>query len=96
MPSITITWNAINDAITCPICRALHNHEWTFVTPDPMPNELTYNGQIVWNTAVGSQAHGHQNFNCRCSIHPRIDLSDVKAKLETLKEEIEAANEQPR
>ena len=56
-----------------------------------MPNELVAGGQIVWNTTVGSQAHGHERFNCRCSITPQIDLSDVKAKLEIIKQEIEAS-----
>ena len=90
MPSISITWDAILDARTCQICKALHGYAWTFTTPEPMPNELVHpEFGVVWNTSVGSQAHGHQRFNCRCSIHPQIDMSDVKAKLEKLKDELE-------
>ena len=90
MPSITITWNAINDFRTCPICKALHGRKWTFTTPEPLPAELTANGQIVWNLGQGSRAHGHQKFNCRCSlIMDEPDISDVYDWVERKLRELE-------
>lgn len=60
-----------------------------------MPNQLTHPTYgVVWNTTIGSQAHGHQRFNCRCSIIPEVDLSDVKQKIEVIKAEVEQAVEQ--
>jgi len=90
MPSITITWDATLDMHTCPICRALHGYSWTFTTPDPMPDELVHPAYgVVWNKVVGSKAHGHQRFNCRCSIIPRMNVSDVLEQVQLLKQELE-------
>jgi uncharacterized protein with gpF-like domain len=90
VPSISITWQAHMDERTCPICQALHGYTWTFTMPEPMPDQLTHPQYgVVWNTTVGSQAHGHQRFNCRCSIKPEINVKDIKQKLETLKNELE-------
>jgi len=38
----------------------------------------------VWTKTIGSQAHGHHVYNCRCSIIPSIDVEDFKAKIEQL------------
>jgi len=90
MPSISITWDATLDERTCPICKALHGYTWTFTTPEPMPDSLVHpQFGVVWNTTVGSQAHGHQRFNCRCSIIPKVDVSNIKEKIEILKTALE-------
>jgi len=89
---IAITWNAVMDARTCPICRALNGYTWVFnVTSQPLPDELvhpTYG--VVWNKSRGSQAHGHERFNCRCGIKPTIDFSDIYGKVEALQSRAEA------
>jgi len=90
MPSITIQWDATLDERTCPICKALHGHTWTFTTPEPLPESLTANGQIVWNIGMGSRAHGHQRHNCRCKLLiSNVDLSDVNSWLEEKTKELE-------
>jgi hypothetical protein len=100
MTSLTITWNAINDAKTCPICRDLHGHSWVFaVSDEPMPDSLTHPQYgVVWNTTIGSQAHGHQRFNCRCSIAlTDLNMTDVRTKIDIIKADLEARlSEQPR
>lgn len=80
------------DARTCPICQALHGYQWTFTTPEPLPQELVHPQQgIVWNLAQGSRAHGHQRYNCRCSLEMgEPDLSDVLEWAKQKKAEIEA------
>ena len=92
MPSITITWNAINDARTCKVCRAAHGFKWTFTTPEPLPQELVHPMYgVIWNLAIGSRAHGHSKQNCRCSLKmDEPDLSDVKEWAERKLAEIEA------
>ena len=90
LPSTTITWVAIDDSRTCPICKAINGYQWTFTANQGIPNELTHPQYgVVWNNTVGSQAHGHQRFNCRCSITPTIDVSDIKEKIEQMKTDIE-------
>jgi hypothetical protein len=92
MPTITITWDATLDERTCPICRALHGHTWIYaVTQKPIPDELVHPQYgVVWNKTVGSQAHGHERFNCRCTIPYRIDVSDLKPRIEAIKTDLEA------
>ena len=92
MPSITIIWNAINDARTCPICRAVHGYAWTFTTPAPLPQELVHPQYgVIWNLSQGSKAHGHSGHNCRCSLHMgEPDLSDVQEWAEKKLAEFEA------
>jgi hypothetical protein len=88
MPSLTITWKALIGHPTppCPICKDLHGHQWVFnVTGEPIPDSLTHPQYgVVWNTTIGSQAHGHQVYNCRCSIIPNVDVSDLKAKIQLM------------
>jgi hypothetical protein len=33
---------------------------------------------------MGSKAHGHQRFNCRCQLIPHVDVSDLVAKAEQI------------
>jgi len=91
MPSITITWNAILDTKTCPICKALHGYTWRFETgKDVMSDELTHSQfGVVWNKSIGSQAHGHKRFKCRCHILPQIHAEDLQEKIQLLMAAIE-------
>jgi hypothetical protein len=95
MPTISITWHATLDERTCPICQSLHNHTWVFpVGPTPLPDNLVHPSYgTVWNTMIGSQAHGHERFNCRCLLVPDVDMSDLVAQAEqlmvTLRESVE-------
>jgi uncharacterized protein with gpF-like domain len=93
MPTITVTWNAVMDQRTCPICREINGHTWVFqVSETPMPDSLIHPKHgIVWDKFVGSKAHGHERFNCRCSIIPHVDVRDIHAKIQVLKNELEAA-----
>jgi len=85
MPSVSITWSARCDASTCPTCRALHGYTWNFDVSQNVPDNLVHpQFGVVWNKAIGSQAHGHQVYNCRCSIVPEVHVSDLKAKIEQL------------
>ena len=85
MPSVSIIWKATLDEKTCPICRALHNHKWTFNVKQNVPNQLTHpQFGIVWDVARHSQAHGHEQYNCRCSILPEVYVDDLKAKIEQM------------
>ena len=85
MPSTAITWDAVNDSKTCPICTALHGYKWTFDVKQGVPDWLTHpTFGIVWMTGIGSNAHGHEVFNCRCGIIPEIDVGDLKKKIEQL------------
>ena len=80
----------MGDERVCPICQRIDGHTWTFT--DEVPNSLTHPSVgEVWNTAVGSQAHGHQGFNCRCRIEPHFSLHDLAEKIRILHDEIQAA-----
>jgi hypothetical protein len=43
----------------------------------------------VWVSGIGSHAHGHSNFNCRCSIIPDVHVDDLKKKIQQLLEAAE-------
>ena len=88
MSRIKLKWHSKEDDRVCPICKALNNHEWTFVVgTDQFPNVLTANGQNVWDVHQGSRAHGHQGFNCRCHITSKISYGNMLEKIENLKNE---------
>jgi uncharacterized protein with gpF-like domain len=86
MPVITIRWDATLDERTCPICQSLHGHHWVFDVGDtPLPDNLVHPSYgTVWNTWDGSRAHGHERFNCRCTITPDVDMSDLVAQVEQI------------
>lgn len=86
MPSISITWHAMMDERTCPVCRILHGYTWTFVTGKDILGDSLVHPQwgIVWNVAQGSQAHGHEQYNCRCHIESHLDVSDLRAKIQQM------------
>lgn len=91
MPTITVTWVAVDDERTCPVCKALDGYTWTFTTPEPIIfNHPTYG--VVWTREQGSQAHGHHGYNCRCHIEMvnEPDISDITAWVSQKLIELEA------
>jgi hypothetical protein len=92
---ITITWHAIMDNNTCPICVVLNGYTWVFEAGADVLTDGLWHPQfgMVWSLALGSAAHGHQRYNCRCHITPEIDVEDVLAKCVFLREEAQAASE---
>ena len=91
MLSITVRW-IIKDDAACDICKGINGYEWTFVTPQPLPTELTHPVYgVVWNLAMGSRAHGHARHHCRCNLKmDEPDLSDVQEWAERKLAELEA------
>ena len=43
---------------------------------------------VVWNTSVGSMAHGHKG-NCRCSLQTKFDLSSLAERIRTFRVHLE-------
>jgi hypothetical protein len=84
MPSVSITWHAIGDDRTCPICLAVNGYTWVFegVVPDSLVHPQY--GEI-WNTITGSLAHEHKQFgkkygllsNCRCHVESKFEVQDM-------------------
>jgi hypothetical protein len=88
MPSVTLTWETMKDDRVCPICKALEGYQWLIqVGAEQLPNELTFGSMVAWDTARGSQAHGHRG-NCRCSLKVDLDLKDVLMRLTALYERL--------
>jgi uncharacterized protein with gpF-like domain len=92
LATVTITWHAVMDDRTCPICMALNGHTWTFVAgEDSFHNALIHpNYGVVWDVQMGSKAHGHTG-NCRCHIEPQFDLSSLLERLTRIREQLESA-----
>lgn len=92
MSKLFLKWQAIHDQRTCKICMALDGYTWEFQTGvNAFPKELihpTYG--VVWNTSLGSEAHGKHNNTCRCTIHSEFDFADLKADIEKLYENLKA------
>jgi hypothetical protein len=78
------------DDRTCPVCKALNGYQWVFETgKDVFGNDLIHPAYgIVWNTQIGSQAHGHTGANCRCHITSELDLSDLLMQVKQLHDEV--------
>jgi hypothetical protein len=99
MPSVSITWHAVNDDRTCPICRAIDGYTWTFT--DTVPDSLVHPvyGEI-WNVTLGSLAHEAKQFgkkygllsNCRCRTESKAEFQDliylIQQKIDELKNEV--------
>ena len=93
MTSITLTWHTQMDNRVCPTCRLLNGNTWTFIVgKDTFPTMLKFCGRPVWDIHQGSQAHGDNPYNCRCHITSKIDMSDIKTRMETLKEQLTQAS----
>ena len=98
-PTVSITWHAVNDARTCPVCQAIDGYTWTFTDEVPDSLEHPMYGE-VWNTSVGSAAHEHFGAkmggfpsNCRCHIESEFDLKDIIDKLKLLRDDIKQSLE---
>jgi len=91
MAIIYVTWHATMDDRTCPVCMALDGYVWSFETgKDLFPDVLVHPAYgNVWDVNRGSKAHGHTNQNCRCSMTPNFDLSDIVAKIQVLHDEVQ-------
>ena len=76
---IIIKWQSREDERVCPICAAINGYEWTFTVPNPLPTELVHpQFGVVWTLGLGSRAHGHQKYNCRCNVHiTNVNIDDV-------------------
>jgi uncharacterized protein with gpF-like domain len=93
MPSVSITWRAVGDARTCPICLAVNGYTWTFMNMVPESLVHPTYGEI-WNVSTGSLAHEHKQFgkkygllsNCRCHIEPTFDLKDLLESVKKLRD----------
>ena len=90
MSRILVTWHASIDARTCPICKDLNGYTWIFEAgTGEFDSYLTHPKHgMVWYIFQGSKAHGHERFNCRCSMSVDYDLEDILAKCVFLRETI--------
>ena len=90
MATISVTWHAVMDDRTCPICTALDGYTWVFVTgKDEFPNFISHPAfGVVWDVHRGSMAHGHLGANCRCNMTHETDLSDLLKKVEAFRERV--------
>jgi len=83
MPHIIITWQAIMDDRTCPICNGLNGYQWIIDANQPFPQVLTHpQFGVVWSPE-GSTTHKHRQ-KCRCSLGVNIEISDLVAKVADL------------
>ena len=90
MPSTSIIWVAHQDERTCPICKAIHGYVWNFSVEEGVPDFLTHpTFGIVWMTGIGSQAHGHERYNCRCGLKAEVHAEDLQDKIRLLMTAIE-------
>jgi hypothetical protein len=102
MPSLTLKWVTQGDSNVCPICEALEKGSgWTFeLGVDAFPPFLTdptYG--VVYDTQVGSEAHGRHDGSCRCHLAHTFNLKDMvdrsQALLETVKDKYQPTTEAP-
>jgi len=98
MPTLTITWHnhpELSKTGSCPTCKALNGYTWIFEAGKDMFDGTLqhYTGWVVWDVVRGSQAHGHERYNCNCTLSYEIDLEDVLAKCVYLRELAQAYSE---
>jgi hypothetical protein len=80
-PQIVVTWIAVMDDRTCPICKALNGYQWTINTNEPFPLNLSHPQLgVVW-APEGSTTHKHRQ-NCRCTLHTVVEVADLKGKIQ--------------
>jgi len=91
------------DNVTCKICAALNGYTWFFdVGGDYGTSVQTVEGSIrsflvhpefgvVWEISIGSKAHGHQRYNCRCFVTSEIDVSDLRKRVELFLHQLKAS-----
>jgi hypothetical protein len=103
MSLIMVTWHAHVDDRTCPICLALNGYTWGFeVGGDYGTSVATVQGSIrsflvhpefgvVWELSIGSKAHGHQRYNCRCHVTSEVDISDLRKRVTAIYEQVKAS-----
>jgi hypothetical protein len=74
----------------CPICQGLRGYTWRFSAKEGVPDILTHpTFGVVWIVGIGSQAHGHAPFGCRCTFHVDVNTKDLKEKIDLLKQAVE-------
>jgi hypothetical protein len=91
LPTLLLTWHAVEDAKTCPICQAVDGYTWKFEMGKDILIDALFHPVygIIWSLSQGSNAHAHgygqgQRNNCRCQIEPDIDYSDWVDKCDYL------------
>lgn len=97
MAKLILTWHTAHDERVCPICQALDGYTWTFDASrgQHLDKNLVHpKFGVVWTLDSGSKAHGHARFNCRCTLIPTFDMSDLRPRIEKLFSEIMAEVEQ--
>jgi hypothetical protein len=85
MPSVSITWHAVGDDRTCPICRAINGYTFGPYEGEPPDSLIHPEYGEIWNKITGSLAHEHKQFgkkygllsNCRCHVESKVDVQDL-------------------
>jgi hypothetical protein len=85
VPSVSITWHAIGDVRTCPICKAINGYVFGPYEGEPPDSLIHPEYGEVWNKITGSLAHEHKQFgkkygllsNCRCHITIKPEFQDL-------------------
>lgn len=89
MPSTSLTWVTKRDDRVCPICVGLSGYTWIFDAKEGVPDILVHpTFGVVWIVGIGSQAHGHEPFGCRCKFKLGADFGDLLQRAETLRDEV--------
>jgi len=93
LAKVTVTWHAVMDDRTCPVCMALNGYMWTFEAgKDHFGYSLIHPAYgVVWEVNRGSKAHGHIGENCRCHVEPKVDYGDLLERLRNIRMMLEAA-----
>jgi len=96
MVALSVTWHALMDYRTCPICMAINGYTWMeTIGPGVGTTVSTVQGGfrtflvhptygVVWDMQQGSKAHGHERYNCRCHVTAEVDLSDLRRRIEAI------------
>ena len=95
MAKVTVTWHAVMDDRTCPVCMALNNHTWTYEVGQETIGAGLWHEQygLVWDVNRGSIAHGHAG-NCRCHVEPKIYYGNLLERVRAIRMRLEASQAQ--